>query len=339
MREQNPVVTVLMSVFNGETYLHDAILSILNQTFTNFEFIIIDDASTDNSFNIIRSFQDQRIRLVQNEKNSGLTKSLNKGLRLAKGKYVARMDADDVSLSDRLEKQVQFMERNPEVGICGTWFKVTAKDKIVQHPTTHQEILTALFKDNAIGHPTSMLRKEVITRYNLFYNENFLASQDFELWIRAASATKLANIPEVLVLYRLHDKQVSALKKKEQKQCAFEAKLPLIKKLLGDNFSNKECYLYKSLLVDCRKYPYNELKILFKLLNDFIETNEKNQNFEPDKFYHIILQQYRILCFRPVKYNLTIFRLIRTSHCYNHLGVKTKIKLLLKSIIGSFIAQ
>lgn len=334
-----PVVTVLMSVYNSEAYLREAVESMLNQSFKEFEFIIINDTSTDSSLEIIESYDDSRIKIIHNPENIGLTRSLNKGLKLARGKYIARMDADDVSLPDRLEKQVRFMEDNPEIGICGTWYKVPAKNKIVQHPIFHQGIITALFKDNAIGHPTSILRKEVITRYNLFYNERFLASQDYDLWVRAANVTLLANIPEVLVLYRLHDKQVSSLKKRNQKEHAFEAKLPLIKRLLDGQFTNKEHELYKALLMDCRRYSYNELEVLFQLLNRFIEINKKQGIFEPVNFYKIILEQCRRLCFRPLRYDLRTLSLIRASHFYNHLGVKTRLKLLFKSIIGSFIAQ
>ena len=116
-----PKVTVLMSVYNGEKHLREAIDSILNQTFGDFEFLIINDGSTDRTADILQSYQDSRIKIIHNEKNIGLTKSLNKGLKLAKGEYLARMDADDISYPNRLEVQYEYMEKNPNVGIVGSW--------------------------------------------------------------------------------------------------------------------------------------------------------------------------------------------------------------------------
>ena len=115
-------VTVLMPVYNGEMYLREAIDSILHQTFTDFEFLIINDGSTDNSETIILSYDDSRIRYEKNDSNLKLIATLNKGIELAKGKYIVRMDADDISIPDRIEKQVAFLEKNPDVGICGSWF-------------------------------------------------------------------------------------------------------------------------------------------------------------------------------------------------------------------------
>ena len=125
----NPLVTVLMSVYNGEKYLERAIKSILNQTFKDFEFLIINDGSTDNSVKIIQSFNDLRLRLIHNESNIGLIKTLNKGLKLSNGKYIARMDCDDISLPKRLSIQASFMEKYPEIGVCGSWVKIIGLGK------------------------------------------------------------------------------------------------------------------------------------------------------------------------------------------------------------------
>ena len=137
----NPLVTVLMPVYNGEKYLKEAIESILNQTFKDFEFLIINDGSTDNSVKIIQSFNDLRIRLIHNESNIGLIKTLNKGLKLSNGKYIARMDCDDVSLPKRLSVQINFMEKHPEIGVCGSWVKIIGLEQkfINKYPQKHEE--------------------------------------------------------------------------------------------------------------------------------------------------------------------------------------------------------
>ena len=130
-----PKVTVLMPVYNARFYLSKAISSIINQTFKDFEFLIFNDGSTDNSADIIYSYNDRRIRFFNSEQNFGYVYHLNYGIEIAKGEYIARMDADDISFPTRLEKQVAFMDKNPEVGVCGTWFKIYGTNRKIRHPT------------------------------------------------------------------------------------------------------------------------------------------------------------------------------------------------------------
>src|SRR3989344_927550 len=151
-----PSVSVLMSTYNGAVYLRQAINSILNQTFTDFEFIIVDDNSTDNSGEILRSYNDPRIRIIQNNKNIGLTKSLNKGLKEAQGKYIARMDADDVSLLDRLKEQYNFLEAHPTIALVGSWAESMDEYGIVTEirkvPTDPETIRFELVLRNCFFH-------------------------------------------------------------------------------------------------------------------------------------------------------------------------------------------
>ena len=173
MANEFPLVTVLMAVYNGEKYLREAIESMLNQSYTNFEFLIINDGSTDSTEEIILSYRDERIRHMKNEQNIKLIASLNKGLDLAEGKYIARMDADDVSLPERLAKQVDFMERNLEYGLLGTWVKTLGlnPDKEIHFKSGHDEIRFELFFHNYLHHPTVMFRKEIIKKNNLKYED------------------------------------------------------------------------------------------------------------------------------------------------------------------------
>ena len=204
-----PKVTVLMSVYNGEKYLREAVESILNQTFTDFEFIIIDDASTDCSLEILRSFEDPRIKIVRNIENLGLTKSLNIGLSLAKGEYIARMDADDICIKERLKIQIQIMDANPKIGICGTWAKIFGSDEsISKRPITPEDIKVALFYYNPLIHSSVIIRKSYLIMYNLEYDVSFKQSQDYELWVRCAQKFQIMNIPKVLVYHRKHSNQI-----------------------------------------------------------------------------------------------------------------------------------
>ena len=199
-----------MSVYNGEQYLQDAIESVLNQTFYNFEFLIIDDASNDLTPEIISGNQDPRIKVIRNSKNLGLTKSLNIGLGLAAGEYIARMDADDISLPERLERQVAFLDQHPEITIVGT-----AKQLIDQHGDilgTYIPLLRPQYRDflktNQITHGSVMIRRKILVAYS-GYNETFRRSQDYALWLKMSKKQKIYNIPDVLYNLRAHVKSVS----------------------------------------------------------------------------------------------------------------------------------
>lgn len=190
----------------------EAIESILNQTFTDFEFLIIDDGSTDSSLDIIKSQKDSRIRIILNQNNSGLIKSLNKGLELAHGQYIARMDGDDISLPNRLAKQVQFMDDHPKIGVCSAWIKAFGlNSRIWKSPVNHGDICARMFCECSIWHPVSMFRKELFEVYSLCYDESFRHCEDYKLWVDMKEVTMFYNLPEVLLHYRQHSHQVSKL--------------------------------------------------------------------------------------------------------------------------------
>jgi glycosyltransferase involved in cell wall biosynthesis len=216
----DPKITVLMSVYNGEKHLQESISSILDQTFKDFEFIIINDGSTDRSREIIISCRDSRIRLVNNEKNIGLTRSLNKGLKLATGIYIARMDADDVSMPARFEKQVVFLDSHPSVGVVGINSLVIDEQGKplfkINHPTVHGKIISKLLLDNKFVHSSVMLRKTCL-KTSGYYNEDFQMAQDYELFLRLSLIARLANISESLHKWRMNQSAgISVTKRPEQ---------------------------------------------------------------------------------------------------------------------------
>lgn len=206
-----PTVSVLMPVFNGEQFLRPAMNSILNQTFTDFEFIIVDDGSTDHSREILNSYTDSRVRLICNESNIGLTDSLNRGLEAASGNYIARMDQDDISLPERLAKQVAFMDSHPEVGACGTWARdIDQTGKIIaDRPRLTGERLDCYYWiPSPVIHPSTMMRSDLAGR--LRYDNTVGHVEDFDLWLRIVKAGyKLHNLAEYLFLYRVHQKSMS----------------------------------------------------------------------------------------------------------------------------------
>jgi glycosyltransferase involved in cell wall biosynthesis len=217
-----PVVSVVMSVFNGERFLAEAVESILRQDYQEFEFIIIDDGSTDGSIAMLDSYQivDARIK-VYHEKHTGLVGSLNRGCGLARGKYIARMDADDIAHRDRLEKQVAFMEAHQDVAVLGAsveWVNAEGKSLYIStNPTMDSDIKEDLLLHRrcAFWHPTILMRREVFNATG-GYRPNVIGAEDYDLWLRAGEKFQLANLEEVVLQYRIHSNQVSVQHRVQQ---------------------------------------------------------------------------------------------------------------------------
>lgn len=209
------LLTVLMPVYNSEKFLKAAIESILNQTYENFEFLIINDGSNDSSLEIINSYKDKRIRLVNNPKNLGLINTLNLGIELAKGKYIARMDGDDISMPDRLMNQITFLNSNPEVSLVAGQVQLINEDNVdlgywpedVQ-AKTESEIKELLPFTNCIAHPTILIRTEVAKKF--LYNKKQINNEDWDLWLRlVSSGHKIAKINQPLLKYRIHSNSIT----------------------------------------------------------------------------------------------------------------------------------
>jgi glycosyltransferase involved in cell wall biosynthesis len=209
-------VSVILPVFNAEKYVSEAVNSILNQTYTDFELVAIDDGSTDNSLNILKSFDDPRVIIIQNDGNLGLIKTLNKGIELAKGEYLARMDADDISMPKRFEKQVKLLDGNPDIGVCSTWIDFFGDDnETIRFPVDHKEIFFRFLLGVQVGHANSVIRRDLLKNLNIRYDSNFLHSEDTNLWVSLLPYTRFTNIPEVLYRYRKYKEQVTQVYTKE----------------------------------------------------------------------------------------------------------------------------
>lgn len=230
--KSNPKISVIMSVYNGLPHLKDAVKSILDQTYTNFEFIIIDDASEDGTWKYLQDLQDKRIRLLRNKKNLGLARSLNIALRQAQGDFIARMDADDISIDSRLEKQLNFLETNKEIDLCGSWVNlIDEKGKIVgekKYPTNPEDIKKKLPLYNPIIHPSVMARRSFFDRLN-GYREEYDGAEDYELLMRGKETFKYANLPQDLLLLRLSSSRRSIKSMSKMDKLDLKIKLDFIK--------------------------------------------------------------------------------------------------------------
>ncbi|MET4083349.1 glycosyltransferase involved in cell wall biosynthesis [Pedobacter sp. UYP30] len=199
-----PQTTILLPTYNCAKYILKTVESVLNQSYSNYELLIIDDGSTDNTEEIVKSISDKRIVYLKNSKNLGIVKTLNKGIKLAKGKYIARMDADDIMLGNRLQEQINFLEVNPEHGMVGSWYQIMdVGGKIrstLKTTLTHEDIKLALLFGNQFAHPAVTIRTDLVRK--LKYSQEFLYTEDYDLWCRMAEVSKLANLPKIHLSYR-----------------------------------------------------------------------------------------------------------------------------------------
>ena len=218
-----PKISLIMSVYNGEDYIGEALDSVLGQSFAEWELVVINDCSTDSTGEILKKYEelDQRIKVHTNETNLRLPSSLNKALSLSNGKYIARMDADDICLPDRLEKQYAFMEENPDVALSSCRF-MTLKNGVISSGgcggrCDFESIKGLLLVTNPILHPGIIAKAEVIKK--LGYDKNFTCTEDMELWTRfVINGYKVEILPEYLMIYRLHDKQITGTTLKTQRE-------------------------------------------------------------------------------------------------------------------------
>jgi glycosyltransferase involved in cell wall biosynthesis len=221
-------VTVLMPVYNAQRYLREAIVSILGQTYQDFEFLIVNDGSTDNSESIIRGFDDVRIRLINNKQNEGLPKTLNRGIRRSRGEYIVRMDADDVSYQNRIEKLVSFMDNHADVDICGSAVTILdgEKKRLAVYPLDDLSLKKRLKHKTPFAHPSIIIRRQSLIKNKLYFDPKFRYAEDYEFFARGSSLLKYANLSQALLYYRWHSSQ-------RQKDSEHRKYVEIVKKMLA----------------------------------------------------------------------------------------------------------
>lgn len=326
-------ITVLMSVHNGEKYLKEAIESILNQTFKDFEFLIVNDGSTDSSKEIIFSYNDPRIVYVENETNIGLTKSLNKGLKLAKGEYIARMDADDISLPERLEEQVEFMDQHPDIGICGARLRLIGGGRNWKMPSESDLIKASMIFFNPLFHPTVIIRKKILDDNNLKYDESFRYAQDYELWSRIKNFTDFHNIQKSLVLYRISGDRITKKSSGQQKSNAAKVSERLVDEL-GISLSEEEKLLQSQIFEKKIERTKNSFKRVEEWLLKLKAHNDKNGIYEKKIFDKALSDYWLLVCGLWAKLGFWTLHQCRKSSLYLKDGAskEKKIKLFIRCL-------
>ncbi len=326
-----------MPVYNSELYIREAIDSILNQTFSDFEFIIIDDASTDKSVEIIQSYTDSRIQLIVKPQNSGYTNSLNYGLKIAKGEYIARMDSDDISLPTRFEKQVAYLDRNPDVVLCGANYTIIGTDNVYKLTENNDEIQMYFITDNCIAHPVVMLRNSVLKKYAILYDVTKEPAEDFDLWVRLFNYGKLHNLQEVLLNYRVHEQQVSNIQSEKQQNISIDTKINIFKNL-NINWNDIEEKVLRKHLSNIFFINLKELEILKKVNYKILQSNETKLVFNHQLLSDYLRKEEKRLLLRYFTSNMQykpqvlLEYFMRKKEIIPQLSLKNQMKLVIKCL-------
>ncbi len=305
-----PRVSVLMAVYDGETYLDEAIQSVLNQTFHDFEFIVINDGSTDGTAKIIERYRrgDRRIRVYE-QPNRGLVVALNRGFELARGEYIARMDADDVCVPERVAAQVAFMDARQEVGVCGTWIETmgTSNGNVRRYPPDDATIRSWLLFESVLAHPSVMMRRDLFVKTGLLYNAAYVHAEDYELWVRAARHTALANLPKILLRYRLHPQQVV---EKHEATKLNSARLVRLTQLehLGIRPTEEELVLHQALSTWQFEATPDFIGASFTWLRKLHTANHASRVYPEPAFLNVLGQRWSALCATATHLGLWTFR-------------------------------
>ncbi len=288
MKMKKPRISVIMPVYNAESFLMESVSSILDQTFSDFELLIGDDGCTDRSIEIIRSFNDDRIIVIRNEENLGIANTLNRLIDASRGEYIARQDSDDISLPKRLEKQINFLDKNQEIGICGTNFTIFGnKRKQMFMPLQDDDIKACMLVYNPICHPTVMIRKSCLTKY---YDQSLYPAEDYALWHELSKTSKLANLPDSLLNYRWHETNISTTKEKSQIEIANSIRADIFHETLAYNIEERETRLLTQ-VTNSRLTDYTDLllfeKFLLKIRSKNKETGYYNERALHRRSFHL----------------------------------------------------
>lgn len=309
MCKANPRVTVFMAVYNSEKFLAESIESVLSQTFNDFELLIVNDGSTDNSIDIISSYNDPRIRLLHNEQNMGLVYTRNRGIREARGEYVATLDSDDIAYPERLEEQVAFLDKNSEFGLVGSWVQLIDENsnptgKIWDFNIPPEQMRPASLFYSVVANSASMVRKTVVN--GIFYRDEYPLAEDYDFWIRVLKRCKGWNLPKILVKYRIFNKSISREKAAFMEECTRKIVIEQLR-LLEIEPSEEEIKIHWRL----RTYDFESNKHFIeetgKWLDKLYQANRKKQIYTEDPFKKLLAEYWFFLCNSSTLHGLWTF--------------------------------
>jgi glycosyltransferase involved in cell wall biosynthesis len=315
MSVTKPALSIIMPVYNTEKYIKETIESLLNQTFTDFELIVVDDACTDDSINIIKSFRDDRIKIITNNSNKGIVKSRNTGLALAVGEYIAPFDSDDIALPEKFEKQILFMQKNPQYGLIGCWGKSIDEEgkhhNLKWRLTDHAERIPAilLFRSYFLQ-PTVVMRREAMPVNG--YVEGFEIGEDYMMWFEIAKKFKMFNYPEYLYLYRIHKNSITQSKLALYQECEFELYKHIYAHLEID-IDTKYFSLLQLIKNDTKISGIETLSDIEKFLMLVLNQNLTCKKYDQKQLNRVVFNRWMKVCFKARKKAIMAFVKFITS--------------------------
>lgn len=308
-----PEVSVLMPVHNAGLFVEDAVRSVLRQTFADFELVVMDDGCTDDTLFRIAQFKDPRIRVIRNEKNIGIARTLNRALDLIQTEWIARMDADDICEPDRLETQLAFMRAQPDLAVAGGWIRLCGERKpvVVRPPHGIETVRAFLFFGNALFHPTVMLRRSLLERHRLRYDPSYSCTEDYELWTRAADVAAVDNQSRVVLNMRVYGANISA---SMQHVMVPQTKDILRRQLgkLGIKPSDTELERHYRMGLAISAGSFRELKAVQQWILRLIETNQMIKAYPIDTFRDVAGRVWFHYCRNAASLGHRVFHIYRS---------------------------
>lgn len=298
--DPNVPISVLMTAYNAAQTIAETITSVLNQTFPNFEFIIVNDGSTDNTEEIVAGYKDKRIRLLNNSNNMGIIDSANNGLEHCRGEYICRIDADDICHKDRFLHQYRFMERRPNCIVSGTHYRKIKNNKIAKSSSKHffhvrdKKLRVEMLRNSPLGNPTVMFRKRLITEFGLQYDPEYLYCEDYAFFCQAMKYGELHIINRPLVYYRQHSEQISTRYADQQCQNANRIRQALIIELVPD-ISPEELATHLALMTDMNPRSGISDEAVLEWVNKVCKINKEKRLYDVKLFNRLMTRRQKRL--------------------------------------------
>lgn len=307
-------VSVLMPVYNAGPFVEEAVRSVLQQTFADFELVVMDDGCTDDTLYRIAQFKDPRIRVIHNERNVGIARTLNRALDLIRTEWIARMDADDVCEPDRLATQVAFMRAHPNLVAAGGLVRLFGDRKPVVVPQPHgvETVRAFLLFGNALVHPTVMFRRSLLERHNLRYDPSYSCTEDYELWTRAADVAAVDNQSRVVLNMRVHGANISESMQPVMVPQTWE----ILRRQLGklgieppDSELERHYHLGRAIPAD----SLHELKAMKQWVVHLIGSNQANKAYPIDTFREVAGRVWFRFCRNSTRLGYRVFNVYRSG--------------------------
>ncbi len=322
--EQAPLVSIVLPVYNGEKYLAESLDSVLAQTYQNWELLIINDGSTDGTENLILKYPDKRIKYLANDSNKGIIFSLNRGLQESNGEYIARLDADDIALPKRFEKQVEFLSENSDYALCGSYFQTIDSNgkllKDVRFPANNRDAQSFLLLHNCFCHSAIMMRSVIAKE--LKYDEKFQVCEDYDLWYRISRTGKIVNLPVFMTLYRVHDNNMTTRKS----EIMFAHVNKINKRILDDlgiEYSNSELEVHSNALSYNASF-FRDLETIHTLENWMVKLYsflKKNGTYNAFLCYRILIEKWIVITYNTRNFKKLFFNKLMTVHPADYLNI------------------